>query len=47
VRVLTFDVNVEELATREFELPKDLALEEWRAVLPSDVHGGVRHRRHC
>jgi hypothetical protein len=29
VRVLTFkDVNVEELAAREFELPKDLALEE-------------------
>lgn len=29
VRVLTFkDVNVEELASREFELPKELALEE-------------------
>jgi hypothetical protein len=29
VRVLTFkDVNVEELATREFELPKELALDE-------------------
>ncbi len=29
VRVLTFkDVNVEELSDREFELPKDLALEE-------------------
>ena len=29
VRVLTFkDVNVEELASREFELPKELALDE-------------------
>ncbi|KRE30151.1 DUF2469 family protein [Agromyces sp. Soil535] len=29
VRVLTFkDVNVEELATRDFELPKELALDE-------------------
>jgi hypothetical protein len=29
VRVLTFkDVNVEELSTRDFELPKELALDE-------------------
>ena len=29
VRVLTFkDVNVEELSSKEFELPKDLALDE-------------------
>jgi hypothetical protein len=29
VRVLTFkDVNVEELSTKEFELPKELALDE-------------------
>ncbi|GAB3616831.1 hypothetical protein GCM10027416_13880 [Okibacterium endophyticum] len=29
VRVLTFkDVNVEELSARDFELPKDLALDE-------------------
>jgi hypothetical protein len=29
VRVLTFkDVNIEELSTRDFELPKELALDE-------------------
>jgi hypothetical protein len=29
VRVLTFkDVNIEELSSKEFELPKELALDE-------------------